>query len=346
MLKLQRIDPLDTSSKWDEMVRSFGDHTVFHLSAWARVMVDSYGHEPYYCAVQDGEKTVGLLPLMEVKSPITGKRGISLPFSDFCGLLLKGEYEFQEVGPLLNELVSGRCWKRLELRGGNLSVTDIETNPRFVRHALDLRRGIEKLHKGVDSAVRRALKKANESNLVVAIEEGEKSVDQYYELHTMTRRRHGLPPQPKYFFDQIADHMIRAGNGFVVLVHAESRPIAGGVFFHANHKAVYKFGASDERFWDRRPNQLMMWRAIQALCEKGCRELDFGRTDVHDEGLKRFKRSWGSEEHPLRYKTYRKTSTGESRLPASSGNGMSKIFRHLPLSINRLAGRLLYPHLD
>ena len=42
------------------------------------------------------------------------------------------------------------------------------------------------------------------------------------------------------------------GLGFVVLASKGSRPVAASGFFHTKTKAVYKFGASDEKHQDLR----------------------------------------------------------------------------------------------
>jgi len=49
-----------------------------------RVLRETYGHVPLYAARFAGGQLEGLLPLMEVSSPFTGRRGVSLPFTDFC----------------------------------------------------------------------------------------------------------------------------------------------------------------------------------------------------------------------------------------------------------------------
>ena len=52
-----------------------------------------------------------------------------------------------------------------------------------------------------------------------------------------------------------------------------------------------KFSASDDAAWSLRPNLLVIWHAIKAACEMGCKSFDFGRTDAGNEGLRLFKRT-------------------------------------------------------
>jgi len=54
------------------------DSTVFHTAAWARVLHESYGYDPTFITVIDGRDLMALIPLMDVNSILTGRRGVSL----------------------------------------------------------------------------------------------------------------------------------------------------------------------------------------------------------------------------------------------------------------------------
>ena len=60
------------------------DVSPFQSLAWAAVAVESYGFRPVELALDVGRDARPFLPLMEINSPLTGRRGVSLPFSDFC----------------------------------------------------------------------------------------------------------------------------------------------------------------------------------------------------------------------------------------------------------------------
>ena len=66
------------------------------------------------------------------------------------------------------------------------------------------------------------------------------AVDEFYQLHVETRRRHGLPPQSASFFRNIYEHILKPGVGFIVLAQHRSRTIAAAIFFHFGNNAIYK----------------------------------------------------------------------------------------------------------
>ncbi len=283
---------------------------------------------------------------MEVRSPLTGCRGVSLPFSDFAGPLWTDFTFAAEVLDALGKFARSRNWKHLEIRGGVPLPEAPETFQAYETHELDLRPRVEALARGLEPSVRRAIRKAESSGLEATVETGHDALKTFYQLHARTRRRHGLPPQPLSFFLSIGRHLMATGLGRVVIARLAGVPVAGAVFFHSGGRAIYKYGASDTRHWSLRPNQLVMWTAIRHLVQDGCHGLHFGRTSKGDEGLARFKLSWGCVSGPLRYHRY-STGTG-TWLPAAPPRAESHplIFGHLPLPLNRLAGRLIYPHLD
>jgi hypothetical protein len=135
--------------------------------------------------------------------------------------------------------------------------------------------------------------------------------------------------------------------------------VAAAVFFHFGSKATYKFGASDERFQEVRGNNASMWAGIRQLASRGIRELDFGRTDGANEGLRRFKLSFGATEYPIHYWRYNLrrgwSVTHLSTLypqpvvptlnPQPTSGWHNHAFRAMPIWLSRAAGKLLYRHM-
>ena len=275
---------------------SHPDYTFGHSAAWAKVLSKTYGHEPFYLRCSRHGELVALIPMMEVSSPLTGRRGVCLPFTDFCGPLMFDEGVSASAMDKLTEVAHERKWKFFEVRGGKAFEALAAPALEFYGHTLDLRRGAEYLFTHLNSSVRRALRKAERSRLSVQITRTREAMLEFYRLHTRTRRRHGLPPQPFSFFLNIHDEIIKQSLGFVVTASAGSLCVAAAIFFHFDKKAFYKFSASDERWQQFRGNNLIIWEGIRFLSQNGAATLHFGRTSLENDGLRRFKLTWGSVE--------------------------------------------------
>jgi hypothetical protein len=344
-LQIRIVDPVHEPS-WDHVVVLHRDACCFHTSAWAKVLHQTYGHRPFYLQFSYGRRLAALIPLMEVRSPFTGRRGVCLPFSDACEPLV---FDPEAIGLVRDRLVRfahERRWKHVEIRGGKSFPLASSPTAKFYGHSLDLRNGVEELISRFPSPVRRAIRKAERNGVSAAVVRNRQAIADFYRLHVQTRRRHGLPPQPVSFFLNIYEHIIKPGLGFVVIAQRRSHPIAAAIFFRFGKNALYKYGASDQKFQELRANNLVMWQGIQFLARNGAEKLHFGRTEFENDGLRRFKLSWGTEEETIDY--FRVDPSGRKCLVAArSDSGFhKKIFARLPLAINRLAGAIIYPHLD
>jgi Acetyltransferase (GNAT) domain len=343
-LKARIIDPL-CDSDWDKLVGSHRDSTIFHTAAWTRVLTTSFGHRPVYLHFTRANNLSALLPLMEVSSHLTGRRGVSLPFIGYCNPLI---FDGSDMPPILNTLMNvaqQRKWKYFELRCGGNSQHPLAPAVVTLRgHNIDLRSSIDVLFSRCSGKGRNAIRKAERSGLNVRVVSTREAVLKFFCLHTLTRKRHGLPPMPLSYFLRVYDSIIEPGLGFVVMVEKEARPVAAAVFFTHGKRAVYKFAASDLTFQSLRPNNLVMWEGIKSLMQRGADTLHLGGTSMEGEGLRRFKLSWGSEEEVIQWFRF-DLAKGTWSTPRTRSSGLHrKIFGRLPLALNRIAGAMLYRH--
>jgi CelD/BcsL family acetyltransferase involved in cellulose biosynthesis len=339
------VNPLE-QPEWDSFLAGRPDACFFHGAAWAAVLHKTYGHVPVFAARFADGRLRDLLPLMEVSSPWTGRRGVSLPFTDFC-LPLKSEgHDAGELYRLAMARGRARGWRYLECRSSDEDWPGSSPSLSFYGHRLDLTEGEETLFKKLESPVRRAIRKARAAGLRIIFDTSMESAQTFYRLHCGTRRRHGLPPQPFRFFANIQKLMLQAGLGFIATAWQDDKPVAAAVFLHQSRQALYKFGASDPAFQQLRPNNLVMWEGIRQCAARGCASLHLGRTSLGNEGLRRFKLGFGTREHQIKCCKYDfRQERFVSDVDRAEG-WFNRFFAILPPPLLRLAGRLIYPHLS
>jgi hypothetical protein len=344
-IQIQRFD-IHEADAWDRMAASHRDATIFHSARWARAMQASYGHRPYLLAKMEDARPRALLPLLEVRSLLKGCRGISLPFSDEGGMLCFEDEDGRELWRHATTLGRERGWSYAEVRGPLRCQPDAPAAATFTGHEVDLSGDATAVFEGFDSSVRRAVRKAEKSGVTTRVVNTLEAMHAYYKLHCATRRKHGVPPQSVEFFENIHEHVIRAGLGFLVEATHGGTTVAMSVVLHFGECGIYKFGASDESRLQLRANDLVMWKGMRHCLELGCRRFLMGRTDQGNAGLRRFKRGFGGREYHIRYHrmdlqkgSFRAGSDGQ-------GDGGARLMRLLPMPLFRLAGRLLYPQMD
>ncbi len=338
------INPLEQKN-WNETLLDSGVNSFFYTQAWARVLSETYGYRPNYLIETEHNKFQTLIPLMEVKSLLTGKRAASLPFTDVCSAHFSEPAYSVEALHLLRETGAQRGWKYVEFRDAE-SVLRKPSGGKYYLHQLDLSSSAEKLFAAFRNNMRRNIRKAEKLDLAIDSGDSVEMVEQYFKMHCLTRKKHGVPPQSIAFFRNIHTHIIKPGLGFVTIAYHKNEPVAGAVFFHFADRAIYKFAASNPAFSHLKANNLLIWQAIRQLQNLDMKSLNFGRTDVSNKGLRHFKLGWGAEESVIGYYRENLLSKPQAATTKQSGeNVFTKIFRGLPIPALKVVGRLAYPHM-
>jgi hypothetical protein len=338
----QIINPIEIAS-WDDQVRGLPGSSFFHGGAWAKVLARSYGYKPVYFTEKEA-CLAAVIPLMEVSSFLTGKRAVSLPFTDYCEPLVP----HVEVSKVLFEAIieegRKRQWKYIELRGGTDFLGNGPASSWFYRHTLDLTPGDAKLFKGMRDSTRRNIKKAEKEELEVRFSTSPEALREFYRLNCLTRRQHGLPPQPWRFFAHLHEEILGKDMGTVALASFRGNTIAANVYLHANGEVIYKYGASDKAHQNLRANNLVMWEAIKLYAARGFKSLCFGRTQPENEGLRQFKTGWGADEHIINYYRFDLASNAFVLAGNTVSSKANQVFSNLPIAALKIIGGMLYRH--
>ena len=337
------LDPTKIEN-WDATLAALPGASFFCTQAWAKVLQASYGYTPLYFARMDSGAPVAVLPIMEVSSFLTGNRGVSLPFTDYCEPLVPHEQVFYVLFDEAKQEAKRRGWKYIDLRMTNGILRKEKPSLFFHGHTLDLGVGQEELFRQITDANRRNIRKAEKCGVEVGIESSLDALREFYPLNCLTRRRHGLPPQPWQFFENVHREVIAKGKGITALARHEGKTVSANVYFHFGEKAMFKFGASDMRLQHLRAGNLVMWEAIRYYAGKGCKSLCFGRTEPENEGLRRFKLGWGTKETEVTYYRFDLTSGAYVTEHDNVSPGKRDMLSKLPLPALKMIGSLLYRH--
>ena len=341
-MNIEIINPI-TYKNWDELLLTSDQSIFFQTSAWAKVLCESYNYKPLYFITKNNGRLSSLIPVMEVNSCLTGKRGVSLPFTDYCTPIGSSEDQLTILTEKLIDYGTQAGWKHVELRGGRNYLKRFTTSATFISHTLELSGSEDQIFKTFRGSTRRNIKHAVKENVRVIFDRSWKSVEAFYRLNSKTRKHHGIPPQPKKFFKKLHEHIISKDRGIVAIALHETVPVAGGVFFEYGKKALFKYGASMRRYHHLRPNNLMMWETIKRYLHSGFQYFSFGKTEPENKGLAQFKHGWGTRERPIYYYTYdvRAEAFIERKKNLKSSY---PFFRLMPAPLLKLAGNMLYRH--
>lgn len=344
-LCVEVLDPLEHAG-YDELVSACPDNVPFHSRAWLKTIRDTYGHRPICFVAKNGGGVRAMLPVVEVQSWITGNRGVTLPFADFCPPVGSDAAAYDMVFAKAVKYAQERRWKYLEIRGGRYLMREAPASVVYHAHILDLSAGPDRLFERLEGRMRTAIRKAEREGVRVEVSNAAEAVQTYYALHCETRKKHGVPPQPFSFFQNLFCHIISKQSGIVVVAWHQSVPIAAAVFVHYGRQAVYKYSASNATFLRLCGNNVVLWEAIRWYAKHKFSSLHFGRTSFGNEGLRKYKAGWGAEETTLEYFRYSLPNQAYVVDQDRAEGGYNRVLGLLPTPLFRLAGRVLYRHLS
>ncbi len=348
------IDPIN-DNRWDEFINAHPDRTIFHSSAWAKVLRDRYRCRPTYQAIESEHgKLLAVAPFFTLHSPLSGRKLSCLPCSEYCFPLATAGGDVTELVEAAKEEVRSGNVSYIEIKGWKGSASPGELGLKeysyYLNHTTDLGHDPEVLRAGFGGKegyhLRRNLKQAEESGVRVREAQNEDDLRKFHRLTVVTRRRLNLLPEPYHFFRSIYEHIIIPGHGFLLLAEWGNKVIAGSMYFRFGNTVMLKFNASDMRYSQIRPNYLLTWKAMERACQEGYLYFDFGRSHPENQGLVRFKRQWGSQEIVLSYYYY-PAMHRMSSLPRTSltYRTYTTVNKWMPGFAAKLAGQILYRHL-
>lgn len=329
---------------WDEQLLRSGDHSFFHTSGWARVLEATYGFKPLYFVRQEDGRFSLIMPMMEGHGPLKGKRGIALPFTDRCAPHVQEPESVKAAVQYAIDYGEKNNWRSIEWRDGRYGPEGAPAWETFLVHEIGLRKTETDLFKSLSSNNRRNITKALREGVSVRIDRSADSLKSFYRLNCITRKRHGLPPQPFIFFKNVYEYILSRDLGQVISAYHAGKVIAASIFFHFGTEALFKYGASEMEHQGLRPNNLLMWEALKWYNDREFETLSLGRTELDNRGLLRYKRAWGAKESVLEYFRY---DVGEKAYLVKHrvrGELSRFLLARTPIGILRTIGRLLYRH--
>jgi hypothetical protein len=345
-LTVQIFNPL-TDERWPALLERHPHASVFHTRGWLRALQQTYGYKPVvFTTSAPSEELQDGIVCCRVESWLSGRRLVSLPFSDHCEPLADSAEAATELLSGLRQSSEMEAGRLIELRPQAMSLASVSgfaASGTYWLHELDLNPGAEelfgKLHK---DGIQRKVKRAEREGLLEERGRAPELLRDFYALVERTRRRHQLPPQPLAWFRNLVECM---GEQIEIRVarHGE-QPVASVLTLRLRDTLVYKYGASDERFHNLGGMPFLFWRTIEDARAGGARLLDLGRTDLGNDGLATFKDRLGATRREIRYWKSPVDAARESQ----GGWKMrvaKRVFRILPAPVARAAGSFLYRHI-
>lgn len=345
-MTVYEIDPT-RDERWDELLQNHPDASIFHTRGWLEALRRTYGYQPVaFTTSPPGHALTNGILFCQISSWLSRRRLVSLPFSDHCAPLFENPEQLTCLLANLQQKLDREGWSYIETRATDPVMDGCRgfgNHQVFWLHKLDLRPTADEVFQRFHrNCIQRKIQRAAREKLTCEEGTSDSLVSKFYDLLLMTRRRHGLPAQPRDWFRNIIACV--GDRATIRIASKDGRPIAGILTLRYKRVLAYKYGCSDRRFSNLGGTQLLLWNAIQEAKQDQLSELDMGRSDWDNPGLAVFKDRWGANRTTLVYLRYPMRHVNGVSEGALTGIG-KYVWSRVPGSVLAVAGRLLYKYI-
>jgi hypothetical protein len=289
MVRFQLLDEPDIP--W-ETLDAFEDRVVFQTREWLAFIAASQHARPVIAEVRDGDIVAGYFSGLVVRKFGVKILGSSFPgwTTPYIGFNLRPGYRrgellepltrwaFAELGCWHVE-VSDRCFAPGESDTAGFERSAYET------YKTDLTKSEDDLFKGMESACRRCIRKAEKSGVVIEEAHDEAFADEYYaQLQDVFAKQGKVPTYPVERVRALLKHLLPTGRLLAVRArNADGKCIGTGLYPGMNDVAFFWGNASwrSEQIW--RPNEYLHWYALRYWKHRGVKLFDWGGGGTYKE---------------------------------------------------------------
>ena len=342
-LALSREDVVDvvvqsdvSRAAWDSYVQSCPDATVYHLSGWADIMRDVFGHRTEYLSAVDRGRVVGVLPLVFFKSPLFGRFATSMPFVNYGGVVADSAEASQALLTAAIDASRDAGCDYLELRHTNRTFAHLDVKTHKVAMVLPLQVSAEQQWRVLDRKLRNQVRKAHKSDLTSRIG-GVELIPEFCDVLAENMRDLGTPSHSCRFFEQILRTFPDRTRLFAV--ELEGKPIAASMVIWNGDRIEVPWASSLRRYNPLCGNVLLYWELLKYAIGRGMNSFDFGRSTPH-EGTYQFKKQWGARPRALHWEYWLANGVSlPDRSPANPRFAPAiAMWQRLPVRMTRALG--------
>lgn len=321
--------------KWGQFVNTSSNSSPFHLFDWKEIFENNYGLKTFYLMAMDNGVIKGILPLVLLKSRLTGTFFVSFPVSDDGGICTEDEEAYNLLLQESIEIAKKEKADYIEFRHKKRYM-GLATKTSKLSLWLKLKTDPQELWKGFKDKVRNQIRKTQKCGLEIKIG-GIEDIDRFYEVFAINMRDLGIPVHSKKFFIDILKVFPQKAKIFSVL--KDNQTLASGLTFSFKDRLEVPWASSIRKYNKFCPNHLLYWEMLKFACNNGYRYFNFGRSNK-DSGTFRFKEQWGAEPKQL-YWQYCLINGNElpQTNPQNSKYALAiKLWQKTPILITKIIG--------
>ncbi|WP_207479361.1 FemAB family XrtA/PEP-CTERM system-associated protein [Arenibaculum pallidiluteum] len=325
-------------ASWESFVARCPEATFFHRWGWRRAIETAHGHRTHYLMAERNGETVGILPLVQLRSPLFGHALVSTGFTVGGGIAALDAAAEAALATAAAELGARLGAAHVELRHRRpLGIGWIDKSDLYCgfRRAIP-EGGDDAILKAIPRKKRADIRKSLGTNLVTELGD----LDRFYALYAESVRNLGTPVPARAWFRALRDAF--GEDCEIAVVRGEAGDLSAVMSFHFRDEALPYYAGSVPAARPVHAYDYLYFDLMRRAAARGARIFDFGRSK-RGTGPFDYKTYWGFEPEPLHYQFHllRGGTLPEVNPLNPKYRLMVEGWRRLPLPVANLLG----PHL-
>lgn len=324
--------------RWNGFVDA-GHGTFYHRFEWRDINQHAFNHATCYLAALEGDRVLGILPLVRVKSVFFGNIGCSLPFVNYGGpVAASAEAEAALLAEA--ERVAGE-WDvdYLEIRNRQDLGARYPTALHKVSMTIALGPDPDVLWTRFKTGHRQDIRKAYKHGFAAKIG-GRELLDDFYTVLSETWRDMGTPLYRKSYLESVLDAF--PGAIRVSVVYAGDDLAAASFDGIQGDTIEGMWLGTRARYRHQLAGYVLYWENIKDGCQRGLRHYHLGRSTVQSGG-EIFKKKWNAEPLQLHWQYLLRTRNTIPDLNVTNPKyGLAiKAWKKLPVPVAQVVGPMI-----
>ncbi len=323
------------SDAWDSFIARHPFGTIFHTSAWKKVIENTFRLKHSYYYYENNSQIEGILPLFITRSLFSGKKIVSIPFAVYGGILADNKDIEKELFNFASNLARKNKANHIEFRNKEKASFNLPELNLYVTYIKELEKDNQSILLSIPRKSRASIRNGYKKfDLTTRID---RDLDTLFRLYSLNKKKLGSPQYPRAFFENLMQEFGEQAG--IMTVFTENIPAASVLFFCYRETILPYFSGSDDNYFYTNANNIMYYELMKYAVGKGLKYFDFGRSRKNT-GSAKFKENMGFEPTTLHYNFYLSKSHKVPNISPSNSrfNLVTKIWSKLPLTVTCYLG--------
>ena len=322
--------------KWNTFVHASPRASFYHRAEWRAVNEGSLGLKTCYLGAFDGDRLVGVLPMVRLKSLLLGNLACSMPFVNYGGPAGENDQVEQQLLVAASDVADGWGVEYLEIRSQRHLGDQYPCSEHKVSMTIALDPDPEKVFGLLKREQRSEIRRAGKRGFVTKF--GPELVDDFHAVLADSWHELGTPIFNVAYLKAILE-AFPDSTRVCVVYDAEGRPAAGAFDGVHNGTVEGMWLGMRREYRQQLVGYVLYWDLIKHACELGAKSFHLGRS-TKDSGGEQFKKKWNAEAMQLYWHYVLRNRTEIPALNPSNPKYQLaiKAWQKLPVGITKVLG--------